>query len=70
MASGYWPKLDVSPKLGSYQTNYYQKLIGVLKQTIELVNIDIHTGVELLSIYMALPRRGHMEQVFHIFTYM
>ena len=70
MASGYRPELDVSPELGAAQANYYQNLIGVLRWMVELGRIDIHTEVALLSRYLAAPRRGHLEQAFHIFAYL
>ena len=37
---------------------------------IELGRIDINTEVSLLSYFLARPRRGHLEAVFHIFAYL
>jgi hypothetical protein len=70
MQTGYRPELDVSPILGSEQANYYQSLIGVLSWAVELGRIDIYIDVALLSSYLAQPRVGHLEQVFHIFSYL
>ena len=50
--------------------NYYQNLIGILRWAMELGRIDIYLEVSLLSAYNAQPRQGHLEQVFHIFTYL
>ncbi len=36
----------------------------------ELGRIDIYIDVALLSSYLAQPRMGHLEQVFHIFSYL
>jgi len=65
---GYRPELDTSPILGPEQANYYQSLIGILRWAIELGRIDIHIDVTLLSSYLAQPRVGHFEQVWHIFS--
>lgn len=70
MQTGYRPELDVSPVLGPEQANYYQSLIGVLRWADELGRIDIYIDVSLLSGYLAEPRIGHLEQVFHIFSYL
>jgi hypothetical protein len=67
---GYRPELDTSPILGPERANYYQSLIGILRWAIELGRIDIHIDVTLLSSYLAQPRVGHLEQVWHIFSYL
>ncbi len=36
----------------------------------ELGRIDIHLPVALLAQYLAQPRVGHLDQVFHIFAYL
>jgi hypothetical protein len=69
MSSGYRPELDVTPELGPEQHNYYQGLIGVLRWAVELGRVDINPDVSKLSHYLAAPRAGHLEQVFHIFAY-
>lgn len=51
------------------QHNYYQGLIGVLRWACELGRIDILVDVTKLSHYLAAPRVGHLEQVFHIFAF-
>ena len=35
----------------------------------ELGIIDIRCEVSIMSLYLALPRKGHLSQVFHIFAY-
>eukprot|EP00978_Attheya_sp_CCMP212_P015389 scaffold39729_cov49-Attheya_sp.AAC.3 len=67
---GYRPELDISPELGPEKANYYQNLIGVLRWAVELGRIDIHVEVALLSSHLAMPRKGHLDQVFHIFAYL
>ena len=69
-AAGYRPELDSSPLLNEKLTNYYQGLIGVLRWATELGRIDILTPVSIMSSYMAAPRRGQLDQLFHIFGYL
>jgi len=70
MQTNYRPELDVSPILGPEQANYYQSLIGILRWAVELGRIDIYVDVALLSSHLVEPRTGHLNQVFHIFSYL
>jgi hypothetical protein len=70
MQTNYRPELDISPVLGPEQANYYQSLIGILRWAVELGRIDIYVDVALLSSHLVEPRTGHLEQVFHIFSYL
>ena len=70
MASGYRPKLDVSVELNPADGNYYQSLNGVPRWAVELGRFDITTEMSMLSSNLTLPRQGHMEQVFHVFSYL
>jgi hypothetical protein len=70
MSQLYRPELDVSPVLGADKANYYQNLIGILQWAVELGRIDIFAQVSMLSQYLAQPREGHLDQVFHIFGYL
>jgi hypothetical protein len=70
LSSGYRPELDVSPELDPKRANYYQGLIGVLRWMCELGRIDILLPVSLLSSFLAAPREGHLQQVFHVFAYL
>ena len=49
---------------------YFQELIWVLRWAIELGRIDIFTEVSMLSAHLALPREGHLQQVYHIFGFL
>lgn len=70
MASGYRPELDATPLLDSKRANYFQGLIGVLRWICELGRIDILVDVAMMSRFLAAPRKGHLEQVLHIFAYL
>ncbi len=68
--ANYRPELDTSAELKLYGTRYYQELIGVLRWAIELGRIDIAMEVLMLSTHLALPREGHLQQVYHIFAFL
>ena len=70
MTLGYRPEHDVSAELTSEGIQRYQELIGVLRWATELGRIDILLETAMLSTYMALPQKGHMEQVYHVFGYL
>jgi hypothetical protein len=67
---GYQLKLDVLDELDPKRSNYYQGLIGVLRCITKIGRIDILIAVVMLSRHSVAPRRGHLEQVFHIFAYL
>jgi hypothetical protein len=70
LSSSYRPELDATPELDDRRANYYQGLIGVLRWIVELGRIDIMVAVAMLSRYLANPREGHLEEVFHVFAYL
>jgi hypothetical protein len=70
MKTAYRPELDVTEELSLEEASYYQALIGVLRWSVELGRIDIHTSVALLSQYLSMPRRGHLNAAYGIFTYL
>ena len=45
-------------------------MIGILRWATEIGRVDILTELSLLSAYQASPRRGHFEQVIHIFAFL
>jgi hypothetical protein len=66
----YRPELDISPELNVIDSAYYQSLIGILRWMVELGRVDICLEVSMMSSHLALPRKGHLEQVLHIFAYL
>jgi hypothetical protein len=70
METNYRPELDISPELGPLEANYYQSQIGVLRWIVELGWMDITTEVSMLASHNALPRVGHLDAVFRIFSYL
>jgi len=70
LQTSYRPELDVSPELGPIEAAYYMSLIGILRWIVELGRVDICLECSMMSSHLALPREGHIEQVFQMFTYL
>jgi hypothetical protein len=68
--SNYRPETDTSPELSPLQAAYYQSLIGVLRWITELGRADITMETSAMASMMAMPRQGHLEQLFHMFAYL
>jgi hypothetical protein len=62
--------MDVTPELSPVMANYYQTQIGIFRWCVELGRIDIVTEVSLLSSHVCLPREGHLDNVFHLFSHL
>ena len=70
ISNNYRPEIDETDELNLADAAYYQSLIGILRWTVELGRVDICCEVSMLSSCLALPREGHLEQLFHIFAYL
>ena len=68
LSSNYQPETDTSNELDPSDAAYFQSLIGILRWMVELGRVDICLEVSLLSSHLALPRVGHLEEVYHIFA--
>jgi hypothetical protein len=68
--SGNKPELDVTPELNDELGSRFLQLIGVLRSAIELGRLDIFVEGSQLSQHQALPRRGQLEALYHIFAYL
>jgi len=44
--------------------------LGVLRWIVELGRIDIMMEVSMLSAHNAMPREGHLEGIYHVFSYL
>lgn len=69
MKNDYRPEIDDTPELGPKDAAYYQSLIGVLRWIVELGRVDIVCEVSMMSSCLALPREGHLQALFHFFSY-
>ena len=70
LTSGYQPEMDTTAELKADGLQRYQELIGVLRWAVEIGRVDILLEVSLMSSHLALPREGHLDQVYHIFGYL
>jgi hypothetical protein len=70
MRTDYHPAENTSAELDAEGLRCYQELIGVLRWAVEIGRLDILLEISLLSSHLALPRKGHLEQVCHIFAYL
>ena len=61
------PAEDMSAELHDGDSQCHQELIGVLCWAVEMGRLDMMLEVALLSSHLALPRDGHLQQVYHIF---
>ena len=70
LPTSYRPEADLTPELNAADAAYYQSLIGVLRWMVELGRVDICLEVSMMSSHLALPREGHLSQLFHIFAHL
>ena len=68
--TGYHPAEDTSTELNAEGTTLFQELVGVLRWAVEIGRLDILLEVSLLSSHLAMPRAGHLQEVYHIFEYL
>ena len=66
----YRPETDTSPELSPAASSYFQSLIGVLRWIVELNRVNIAMEVSALASMMAMPRQGHLQQIFHMFAFL
>ena len=60
----------MSPELKQDGLQRYQELIGMLSWAVDLRRVDVLLETALMSTHLALPRWGHLEQLYHIFGYL
>jgi hypothetical protein len=64
------PEMDTSDLLEVDDINIYQSLIGTLQWVIQIGRFDITTSVMTLSRFRAAPRKGHLDRVKQIYSYL
>ncbi len=70
MQTSYRPEIDVSPELQPIDAAYYMSLIGMLRWIVELGRVDVCLECSMLSSHLAMPREGHLYQLFQVFAYL
>ena len=66
----YQPEYDMTKDLNTDEANYYQSQIGILRWMVELGRVDIITEIYMILSFLASPREGHLDAIFHIYTYL
>ena len=61
LSSKYRPECDASPELSEIEGSYYASLIGILRWIVEMGWIDICCEVSMMSSFVAMPRKGHLQ---------
>ena len=69
LPTDYQPELETTPELKSDGIQTYQELDGVLRWAVELGRVDILLEIALMSTYLAMPREGHLHQIYRMFGY-
>ena len=70
LSSDYRPELEVGPELKSDGIQSDQEMICILRWALELGRVDMLLEVALMSTYMAMPREGHLQQLYRIFRHL
>ena len=70
--TGYCPEIDTTAELDPVEqaASYYQSLIGIIRWIVELGRVDITAEASMMASCMAMPRRGHLDQLFHMFAFL
>ena len=70
ISNGYRPEIEATDELRPVDAAYYQLLIGILRWVVELGRFNMCVKVSMLSSCLDMPRKGHIQQLFHIFAYL
>ena len=70
LPSDYHPELDTTMMLESEDATTYQEFIGMLRWACGLGRIDVLLETAIMSQYLAAPRKGHLDKMFNIFSYL
>ena len=66
----YAPEMYEKPDMYQDLASCYQSLIVVLRWMVEIGRVDIITKVSMMASQMSMPREGHLEAVFHVFSFL
>jgi hypothetical protein len=60
----------VTPNLKSDGIQTYQEYVGILQWAVEIRRVDTLLETSLMPIYLAMPREGHLQQLYRMFGYL
>ena len=69
MTSGYHPNIDITPKLGPEDADYFHSIIGILRWIVELGRIEINLEALMLSSHLVIPQEGQFQELLHVFAF-
>jgi hypothetical protein len=64
------PEINTTDELDQASIKIYQSMIGSLQWVISLGRFDIQTATMTMSRFRTAPRKGHLEQLKHIYGYL
>lgn len=67
---GYRSECDMTELCNDNDARLYLSLIGILRWMVEIGCIDLTCEVSMMASYCAMPRSGHLYQLFNIFVYL
>ena len=70
LEKGDHPELDTSEFLDQDGIQKYQSLLGALQWAVSLGRLDVNTAVMTMSSFRVEPRKGHMDRVKRIYSYL
>ena len=70
LTSNYRPECDISAELDPEDSSYYASLIGVLRWMVGMGRLDVYCEVSMVSSYVAMPREGQLQHLYHMFSYL
>ena len=62
--------MDTLPELKQDGLQRYQEMIRILRWVVELGWVNVSLETALMSTHLAMLRRGHLEQLHHMFGYL
>ena len=60
----------MSPDLSPSEVTHYQSLTGFLTHMVDLCRVDVCLEVSIISSRLSLPREGHLDHTYHMFSYL
>ena len=70
LEKGDHPELDTSEFLDQDGIQKYQSLLGALQWAVSLGRLDVNTAVMTMASFRVEPRKGHMDRVKRIYSYL
>ena len=70
ITNGYRYECDASAELNEADCSYYESLIGTLRWMLKIGRVYISCEFSVISIYVAITKEGHLQQLYNTFAYL